>query len=311
MRQAHLPTVSIVMPAYNAARTLAESVESVVNQTYGDWELLIVNDGSTDATAALAAEWQQRDVRIILVDLSKNGGLPNARNEGIRHARGEYIAFLDSDDLWQADKLQVQIAFHDKHPDIGISHTDFESFSERAANHRPFKNLVNLRAKKSGQLFPALCYNNVVGVLTVMVRKEILHRAGLFDTTLWTMEDQDLWIRIARLREPFGYIPTVLAYYRLSESGITSKTGRYKAAYKKFIGKVGSLAGVNTSLMWRAYYRYFGAAYFKKGKYTLARLYFSKSIRLVPFDYSAIPAYIYLVVGLLKEMVSLSNRQTR
>jgi teichuronic acid biosynthesis glycosyltransferase TuaG len=282
----------------------------VLKQTYSGWELLIVNDGSSDATAALAEEWQQRDTRIVPVHLSKNGGLPNARNEGIRHARGEYIAFLDSDDLWHADKLQVQMAFHKQHPDIGVSHTDFESFSEQAANRRPFKNMVNLHTPKSGQLFPALCYNNVVGVLTVVVRKDILHRVGFFDTTLWTMEDQDLWIRIAQLREPFGYIPTVLAYYRLSESGITSKTGRYKAAYKKFIGKVGSLAGVNITLMWRAYYRYFGAAYFKKGKHKLARLYFCKSIRLVPFDYFAIPAYIYLVVGFLKEMVSSPNRQT-
>jgi teichuronic acid biosynthesis glycosyltransferase TuaG len=301
--------VSIIMPAYNAAKTIAESIDSVLQQSFPAWELIIVNDGSQDETASIGKAFQQADNRVVLVNLEKNAGLPNARNEGIRKARGTFIAFLDSDDLWHPDKLTLQLNFHEKNKHVAISHTDFQSFSERASNNRPFKNLVNLRAKKDGFLFPQICYSNVVGILTVMVKRELLLRVGLFDTSLWTMEDHDLWVRIAKNKAYFGYIPNVLAYYRIGASGITSKTGRYKQAYKIFIEKVGYSTGIKKDLMWRSYYRYFGSVYFKKGKFKLSRLYFCKSIGLMPYDYFAIPAYLYVAYGFIKEMVQSSNKQ--
>ena len=101
--------VSIVMPAYNAAKYLNESVESVVHQTYGDWELLILDDASEDGTAQMATEWMQRDARIRYVKNEENLGVAATRNRGVALAKGEWIAFLDSDDAWEPEKLNRQL----------------------------------------------------------------------------------------------------------------------------------------------------------------------------------------------------------
>src|SRR5690606_29300160 len=104
------PVFSIVMPAYNASCTIAESIESVLLQNYQDYELIIVNDCSDDTTASIATSYAQRDPRIAVVTLPARTGVANARNVAIERAKGRYITFLDSDDLWESEKLQVQLA---------------------------------------------------------------------------------------------------------------------------------------------------------------------------------------------------------
>lgn len=292
--------VSIIMPAFNAAKTIAESMESVLRQTFTEWELIVIDDGSTDETAEIVERFRRSEDRIFLLKLSKNGGLPNARNEGCKISSGEFIAFLDSDDVWLEDKLSVQVDFHARNPDIEISHTDFHPFNRNGVSKRPFKSLIDLKKNKQGDIYPQICYKNPIGVLTVMAKRGLLQEVNFFDASLWTMEDQDLWIRIAKRGKKFGYIEDVLAYYRTSEGSITSKTGKYKKAYKKFINKVLMSENVDTSLMWRYYYRHFGTVYFKKSQYGLSRLYFLKSIKLVPFDYIALSTYVYLFFVMLK-----------
>jgi glycosyltransferase involved in cell wall biosynthesis len=305
------PLVSVIMPAYNVAKTIAESIDSVLRQSYKNYELIVIDDGSSDNTAEIVLTFKQKDSRLMLINLSKNGGLSNARNEGCRIARGEYIAFLDSDDLWLPEKLRKQIDFHLSNPDIHISHADYHFFDTAGIHKRPLKYLIDLKKDKEGYIYPQICYKNTIGVLTVMLRKDLLNDVGLFDTSLKTMEDQDLWVRIGK-KKKFGYINEALAHYRLSESGISKQVGKYKKAYKRFIIKILSNEKVKLDLMWRNYYRYFGTIYFHKGNLFLSRLYFWKSIMLRPYDYIAISTYLYLaytfVKGAIKElMIKLSK----
>ena len=294
------PTVSIVMPAYNAAKTIAQSILSVIQQSYENWELLVVDDGSHDSTSAIVTEHQNKDLRIRIIKLARNGGLSNARNEGCKEATGSFIAFLDSDDLWQTSKLEIQVNFHLLNPEIEISHTDFHQFNDQGLLKRPLKYFVDLKKHKEGQIYPSICYKNPIGILTVMVNRSLLNTVGFFDTSLWTFEDQDLWIRIAKRGKIFGYIPKVLAFYRLVPGSISNKTGRYKKAYKKFISKLLSTDTLNADLLLRYYYRHFGTVYLKKKSYKLSRLYFWKSLKLIPFDYIAISTYVYVLFGSFK-----------
>lgn len=292
------PLVSVIMPAYNAANTISESIESVLSQTYSNWELIIVDDGSLDQTKPISEQYAIKDSRIKVLPLSKNGGLPNARNQGILNACGTLIAFLDSDDLWHDTKLGVQVEFHQMNPTVLISHTDFVAFNASGVINRPFKWLTEPDKYKQGIIFPSVCYKNPIGILTVMLYKDLLVEVGKFDSSLWTLEDQDLWIRIAKKNIYFGYINKKLAYYRYNENSITHKIGKYKQAYKLFLKRI-KYPEVDINLLFRQYYRHFGTVYFKKKKWTLSKLYFIKSIKLRPFDLVSSTTLIYLLIAQL------------
>ncbi|MCC8423980.1 glycosyltransferase [Mucilaginibacter sp. UR6-11] len=296
--------VSIIMPAFNAAATISASVESVLAQTYRNWELIIINDGSSDNTVGLATKYAQADNRIVVVDLKKNGGLPNARNQGINKATGDFVAFLDSDDTWAPEKLNKQVNFHLKQPTIKISHTGFDLFNAGGVVKRPLKRIVEFNYKKSGNLIPSIYCKNSVGVLTVMADKELIQKVGGFDINLWTMEDQDLWIRIAKLGEEFGYINEDLASYRLGSGGITNKINKYKNAYRKLIAKykVETIETKSYRLALANYYRYFGIVYLKEGAYKLSLLYLVKSIKFDRYLLDRFLTSILLSKALLKSV---------
>ena len=304
------PKVSVIMPAFNAGKTIKDAVESVKDQSFDDWELIVIDDGSTDDTAAIAQGYTTSDNRIKLLKLEENGGLPNARNKGCLQACGEYIAFLDSDDLWHKDKLKKQIQFHSNNPDIEISHTNFIAFDDTKFYTRPFRRFIDLNEKVSGDLYPNICYKNSIGVLTVMVSKELLLHVNMFDTNLWTMEDQDLWIRIARKKKAFGYINEILAYYRISAGGISKRTGRYKKAYKFFLKKILNENSLSKKILLGNYYRHFGTVYFKRSQHRLAKLYFLKSLKFYQFSLFNISTLLYLLYNSSSELFSKSKSET-
>lgn len=300
--------VSVIMPAYNAEGTIIESISSVIDQTYNNWELLVINDGSKDNSADIVRTFQKQDGRIKLIDLKRNMGLPNARNEGCKLAKGKFIAFLDSDDLWEKEKLATQIAFHQKYPEVEISHTDFQAFNKNGIVKRPWKKVMERKRDKQGFIYPNICYRNLIGILTVMVKTDTLRQVGFFDTTLWTLEDQDLWVRIASQKNIFGFIDKHLALYRISESGISKKTGKYKKAYKHYLQKIISTNDINSRLLWRTYYRNFGTVYLRKSEFKLSRLYFCKSLILVPFDFITMTTCVYMIYGIAKSYFGMINK---
>ena len=200
--------VSIITPAYNAAAYIAETIESVLVQTYTNWEMLIVNDCSKDNTAEIAESYAKKDKRIKLINLKQNSGAAAARNTAIQNAKGRYIAFLDSDDLWKKEKLQKQIEFMQQNV-YAFTYTSYEHFKETKEN---IQNQV--------QISKSLNYNqalkgNQIGCLTVMLdRKQIPN----IHFTIHKHEDYILWLNILKQGITAYGIQECLALYRTGNS---------------------------------------------------------------------------------------------
>jgi glycosyltransferase involved in cell wall biosynthesis len=209
--------VSVVVPAYNAAATVAASVRSALGQTVGSLEVIVVDDGSTDDTAAVVTELARGEARVRLVSQA-NAGLPAARNAGIRAARGRFVAFLDSDDLLLPRYLSLAAEALDADPGAALAYTDalvFDPVSGRVrertamARSRP---PVPAPADRDGFLYELL-QRNFVFVATV-VRRTVLEQLGGFDASLRSAEDYDLWLRILLAGHRAVCVPGTLALYR-------------------------------------------------------------------------------------------------
>lgn len=188
-----LEPVSVIIPTYNRAEFLAGSISSVLNQEYQEFELVVVDDGSIDTTTQLLAEFGDR-LRIVT---QQNLGASAARNAGIRAARYDLLAFLDSDDRFAPGKLVTQAAAMAEHPDALISHTDEVWF-----RNNQLLNQKKIHTRSGGDLFAKSLRICVVGMSTVMVRRGLFDEVGIFDETLPCCEDYDLWLRVA-CRFPF------------------------------------------------------------------------------------------------------------
>lgn len=185
--------ISVIIPTYNRQEFLAQAIDSVLGQTCADFELIVVDDGSTDDTARRVDAYGAR-VRYIY---QENKGPAAARNTGIRAAEGELLAFLDSDDRFAQEKLMVQQAAMAAHPEYLISHTDEIWYRRGELLHQKKKHF-----RPHGFIFAACLKLCVVGMSTVMVRREFFDRVGYFDEELPCCEDYDLWLR-ASVSLPF------------------------------------------------------------------------------------------------------------
>ncbi len=200
-----MPKVSVIIPAYNAMKYLPETVESVLQQTFTDFEVLIINDGSSDNIVQWVAGIV--DARVKLIS-QKNQGVSVARNTGIAHAQGEYIAFLDADDFWQASKLEKQVRCLDNNSVIGLVHT-WMAFVD--SNGKSTGKVMASNAE--GYVWKQLVESNLIACSSVMVRRCCLEAVGGFEPNLHFVEDWDLWIRIS-CHYPFAVIKEPLYYYR-------------------------------------------------------------------------------------------------
>ena len=292
------PLVSIIMPAYNAEKYIQESIESVLAQTYQNWELLIVNDASTDNTKAIINNYLS-DPRIKIINHQKNKGLAQTRNTGIEQSTGEYITFLDTDDLWTPAKLERQIEYHRQYPEFPVSHTNYIIFKENGEIRRPLR----LRFKPSftmrGQLYKRLLAENMIGVLTVMIRADILKSFGGFDGTLRSAEDHDLWLRLSKVNIPFGYINESLARYRVHGNSLSRAISKFKRERKKLLAKHVGIkpdANRNSRIAWSNYYHHFAFEYKAKKQPKLALRYFEKSFSLHMFSLRGIIDIINIII---------------
>jgi glycosyltransferase involved in cell wall biosynthesis len=182
-----MPKVSVIIPTYNRRDFVREAVASVLAQTYGDFELLVVDDGSDDDTAAVVREFD--GVRYVF---QPNRGVSAARNRGAALSGGELLAFLDSDDLWQPRKLEYQVAFFATHPQTRICQTE-----EIWLRHGVRVNPRNKHRKVGGDIFARSLELCLVSPSAAMLRRELFERVGGFDESLPACEDYDLWLRIA------------------------------------------------------------------------------------------------------------------
>lgn len=182
------PRVSVVIPAFNRWRLLAEAIDSVLAQSYRDFELIVVDDGSTDATASELAKLASR----LQFFVTERRGVSAARNLGVSQSRGHYIAFLDSDDLWLNSKLERQTRFMDEHPEFHICQTD-EIWIRNGVRVNPSA----VHQKPSGDIFSRSLKLCLVSPSAVMMTKALFERTGGFDEAFPVCEDYDLWLRIS------------------------------------------------------------------------------------------------------------------
>lgn len=213
-----MPIVSIITPAYNAEKFLSDTISSVQSQTFQNWELIIVDDCSTDNTNVLANDYAKEDGRIKIIKAPKNGGVAAARNIGLEYAQGEYIAFLDSDDLWKPSKLEKQLTFM-KEKGCVLSYTDFQKFNfDDGSLGKVIRCPKKMRAND-------ILKNTAIGCLTVMVDKK---QAGEFRMpSLNHTEDNCTWYHILKNTNQTAYnLGEVLSLYRDGNASMTKNKGK-------------------------------------------------------------------------------------
>jgi glycosyltransferase involved in cell wall biosynthesis len=208
------PSVSVIIPTYNRAWCLSEAVDSVLAQDFSDFELIVVDDGSTDGTADLLAAYGN-DIAVLQLEHS---GVSAARNAGIATARGELIAFLDSDDIWLPKKLSTQVQFFNSHADALICQTE-EMWVRNGRRVNPGKR----HRKPSGMIFEPSLELCLVSPSAVMVRKGLFQHVGFFDESLPACEDYDMWLRVS-CRIPVYLIDAPLIIKRGGHADQLSRT---------------------------------------------------------------------------------------
>ncbi len=210
-----MPKVSVIIPTYNRADFIEDAVESVLCQTYKDYEIIIVDDGSTDNTKDVLQRFHNK-IRYIY---KNNGGVASARNTGIKHAQGAYIAYLDSDDLWLPERLKFGVQALDSDKNIGLFFSDCHRVSN---GERDSKTYFDAYKPYSGFVFKQLYMQDFIPTSTVLVRKDCLRLSGMFDGNLPLCEDYDLWLRISTCFK-INYTKMPLAIYRTHSKSISRK----------------------------------------------------------------------------------------
>ena len=224
-----MPTlVSVVLPAFNAGPHLRAGIESVLAQDFEDWELIVVDDGSTDDTAAIAERFGGR----VRCERRSHGGANRARNHGIRAGRGELLALLDADDRWLPAKLRVQVEAMQAHPEVGACFTGTQFVDELRGRswERVWTDYPDLVAA-------LLLHSSVIGPTSaLMVRRQLLLDVGAFDETLTQSQDFDLWLRLAKATSLL-LLPAPLVIYRIHGSNMTRNVGRFEANALTILGR--------------------------------------------------------------------------
>jgi glycosyltransferase involved in cell wall biosynthesis len=224
-----MPQVSVIIPTYNGAHLLARAIQSVLGQTFRDFELIVVDDGSTDNTKELVSNIGDERVRYIRHE--KNRGPSAARNTGIKAANGPYIAFQDSDDEWMPDKLEKQMrAFANAPSEVGVVYSGFWRIKDDQKTYIPSSRIE----PKDGNVHSLLLKSNFIGTPVVLMKRECFEKAGMFDEELPMLEDWELWIRISKYYQ-FKYInePLVTSYH--ISGGVNERRQRTQARARKLI----------------------------------------------------------------------------
>ncbi len=266
--------VSIIMPAYNAEKHVAESIRSVLEQTHANWELIVVDDGSTDGTPDVVREFVNSDGRIKYI-FQQNGGQASARNTGIRNSSGDLIAFLDADDLWLSEKLQLQVKkMEETNADV-ISSSGFVFGEEDIEVNEDALAIVPGRTEGT-EMFRLLYAYNRLTIQSVLTRRDVLDKVQLLDESraYQNCEDYDLWLMLAREGAVFYCLEDRLIRYRRHKSASTfeeSNVLRPMIAVMKKHGGHPSLNQKEVTLRLRNLYRNLLSALVKENKLAQAR----------------------------------------
>jgi glycosyltransferase involved in cell wall biosynthesis len=215
--------VSIITPSYNSEKFISETIISIINQTYTNWELLITDDYSKDNTINIIKSFQENDTRIKLFILKSNGGAGLARNNSIRNAKGRYIAFCDSDDQWKIDKIEKQLGFMDR-LSLRFTYSSYDVIDE-------FGSFISVIKAPKTISYKMMLNNNYVGCLTAIYDRKLL--GNLYMNEIRKRQDWALWLHIMKMLKTTSGMSESLAIYRVRSNSIsTNKVEMLKYNYQ-------------------------------------------------------------------------------
>lgn len=285
------PTVSVILPTFNRAHLLGRAIKSVLKQTYLNFELIVVDDGSTDNTEEVVNGFN--DIRIKYIKYKTNKGAAVARNTGIKLARGKYIAFQDSDDEWLPQKLEKQLKIFETAPqEFDVVYTDMLRVNENGCItywHSPEITYGNLINKKTSD-YQVSC----LGIVAVLVKKECFKLVGLFDEKFPRFIDLDLLIRLSKLCY-FYHIKEPLVKYYATEGISTSNDAGVKAC-KLLLAKYWTEAKRNLKFLSKQYFK-IGHFLCLCGDVSQGRKYFIKAFWAYPLNIKALVAALVFSLG--------------
>lgn len=286
------PKISVIIPTYNRADLLPRAIKSVLSQTFQDFELIIVDDGSTDNTKEVVEEFQKRDRRIKYIWQEKNSGAPaKPTNIGIMNSTGEFIAILEHDDEWLPQKLEKQIAiFNDsKNNMLGLVGCDVLVVSNKTRYFRVPK-------VKKGKTFEKFLKSTFIcSASSALIRRSVFQDVGLFDENLFSVQDWEMWTKMAYAGYAFKFIREPLLRYYIHGQNITATTSIEKKEkdldyifnkYRKYYE--------NNSKLYSTKLRYDGTRYVLANELKKGRKKFLQSIKIYPFNFKA---YLYLFLS--------------
>ncbi len=209
--------ISIIMPAYNAEKFIGSALDSIISQSYQNFEIIIIDDGSLDKTTKIAQDYIDKFTNITLLK-QENAGSSAARNLGLKEAKGDYILFFDSDDLLRVNHLQILLGNLLKHrTDLIFCDTLRFIENDKSIDLLPFKLLEGAEKKYSAhEMFSILYKNNISTIHAMLFKKEVFDKIGYFDTNLKRLQDWDFWIRAAKAGFSFYYLKQNIALYRIT-----------------------------------------------------------------------------------------------
>jgi|688.fasta_scaffold08864_7 teichuronic acid biosynthesis glycosyltransferase TuaG len=276
-----LPLVSVIIPTFNSSKLLEKTLRSVISQSYKNLEIIIIDDGSSDETEFVVNQLMLTDNRIRYIQRSKNSNLPAvARNNGIENCKGEYIAFLDHDDLWVRKKIEREISFLEKYKSVGLVHSCFLTFGTL----NPFALLRSIPGLSDrNATAKTLEERNMIICSSVVVRRDLILKLNGFDERLElrAVEDFALWREVVKLA-PIIYLPEVHGFYRQSS--------------------LGTLASENLTIRWDIVDRTIGSQ-LSNWKYRRSK--FRAIHRILSFPLSI---YIHLIEGELRKILNIEPR---
>ncbi len=280
--------VSVLIPAYNVSKFLPKALESILSQTFLDFEIIVVDDGSVDNTKNIVERYTKRYGEKIRYIYQANRGLAAARNTGLRHSRGEYIALLDADDEWLPNRLAEGVRVLDENPAVGLVHSNSMRISE-------IGEIIRIN-KRNPRLLSGWIFNNLflreadVSCPTVVFRRDCIEKVGEFDENLSRLgcEDRELWLRIAQ-HFRFAYIDKVLARYRVRSSSMSKDTSRMVEARYYVINKFtsGSRFSILRQRALHQVHRELGDEFLELIKCVDARKEYFQALKFWPFSFWA------------------------
>ena len=288
------PKVSVIIPVYNSKQFIGQTIDSVFNQEYQDFEVIIVDDGSCDGTEKVISKYKDRLTYI----RKENEGISIARNTGIEQTRGEYIAFIDHDDIWLPEKLREQISLLDNNKEIRICFSDAYIIDEKGRRNGT---LFKISPPYSGMVFRQLLEENFIPVITAVVKKEVFKGTGLFNPRYRIAEDWDFFLRVSK-RYPVAFINRPLAEYRIHAGSFSRQRDimltEAISIMNKYTGSLDKTTARTVEMRKRKFQFNLGVIYLQEGMRNKARDFFLAKVREEPFSFCF---YLGLVVTFLPD----------